>query len=185
MDAPIGSVPEEENYIIPFLETSTAGEDEFISVTVEAEMPSLDLTEVEAPAEGELSLSFLIDLEHRLAGESYMLRGSFSEAIEISAVDRFVVDSENYALYAAGEAFEAFALEEGIGSDAGSIHLPSGSDYTLVLANDRSTSVSSIGSVVAIVSSEEQTWDEGIEAVSTTEEVLLLPGEHLAIHLSP
>ena len=67
VDAAIGSNPEKADYILPFLETTTAGEDEFISVTIDAEMPALDITEVAEPTDGSRSLSFVIEMEHRLA----------------------------------------------------------------------------------------------------------------------
>jgi hypothetical protein len=185
VDAPIGSSPEEEGYIVPFLDTSTAGQDEFVSVTIAAEMPLLPLTEVDPPEDGALQLSFSTQLEHRLSGDSYMLRGSFSQAIETGFVERFIVDEANYALYTSGEVFEAFAHESGIVSDTAIVDLPAEGIYRLVYANDSSTAVSSIGSVLALISSESQEWEDGIDAVSIEQDVVLLPGEHIAVELHP
>ena len=185
VDAPIGSNPEEENYIIPFLDTSTAGQDEFYSVTIDAEMPTLDLTEVAATESTDLQLSFSTQLSHRLSGDSYMLRGSFSQAVEKGSVDRFIVDAENYALYVAGEPFEAFAHESQITNDADVIDLPSDGEYLLVLSNDHSTAVSAIGSTIAIVTSETQIWEDDIDAISLEADIVLQPGEHTALSILP
>ena len=114
-----------------------------------------------------------------------MLRGSFSQAVETGFVERFIVDEANYALYASGEAFEAFAHESSIVRDTAIVDLPAGGSYRLVYANDSSTAVSSIGSLLALISSETQEWEDGIDAVSIEQDVVLLPGEHIAVGLNP
>ena len=184
VDAAIGSNPEEANYILPFLETTTAGEDGFISVTIDAEMPALDITEVAEPTDGSRSLSFVIEMEHRLAADTYMLREAFQKPSKQAWSTVLWSILKLRALYRRGR-FEAFAVERGIGNHSGIISIPNDDTYSLVIANDQSTAMSAVGSVVTIVSSETENWTDSVGAVSTQSEWILAPGEHVAVTLSP
>ena len=186
VDSTIGSNPPEENYILPFLESSTAGQDEFYSVTIDAEMPSLSITELESQGSDDLLLTLGTDLDYRLASDGSMLRGSFSIPVETGRLARFVVDQSNYEAFSQGEPFEAHYLATALGSESDTLLLNSSEASYLVLANDLSEAVSVMGDLEVVLSrADGGLWEGDVEEVELHQKVLLRPGQHLAVHITP
>ena len=87
-------------------------------------------------------------------------------------------DADNYAASAAGEAFDWLALARLTDTDTVPVDVDSARDWTVVLANARTTSTTMIGTLGVVGAG---AWT----AVTATERVYGGPGEHVAVRLCP
>ena len=179
VDSSLGSDPVQDGYINRFLNTANAGDHHELDITIDATAPSTGWTE-EPASEGDLQLSFSTSLEHRLSADSWSLRGTFSKEVDTSKLDRFLVTKDNYDLFVDGQDFVAHHLAEQVASETVSFSLDEEEEWYLVLSNDRSLGISSVGEIDISLSSTDNLW----APVSFSTSVNLLPGEYSAIQIT-
>ena len=93
-----------------------------------------------------------------------------------------MVDASNYAAYVAGETYTAHAVKDIETSDSFSLPLPLDQEWYLVLSNDQSVGISSVGSVSATMQPTGETTWSGESMMEGS--FYLLPGEHVAYKIN-
>ncbi len=180
VDHPLGSYPAQsddsrQSHSWPY-DSKTISLDEWLDVFIP---DGLDVDEADLAGNGpkDAVVTFDVSLEtNRVWGSTWF--GTATVAGEGGKLTRFVVDADNYAAFEAGEDFDAMALERLTDSASTELSLPSDQAWTLVLANERTTSTTMIGTFAVTVDGE---W----EAVSLEDRFYIGPGEHLAVALTP
>jgi hypothetical protein len=104
--------------------------------------------------------------------------GTTTVAHDGGKLTRFVVDQTNYDAFVAGDSFEALALDRLSASATAEVALNSDQDWYVVLANERSTSTTMIGTLAVTVAGE---WD----AAAIEQRFYVGPGEHVAVAMTP
>ncbi len=164
VESGIGNWPAEDNKVNTVVADSIAGQTETVAVSLSGTMPPfLSATKVDADP-GDEPLHFEIDevvSGYRILG-SGQYDATFSLEHDKGKLDRFALDAENYALFEAGEPFEAVY--------GTSLDLPADRQWTLVLANADPRATAAVGDLTVN---------------DLTVDFALLPGDHLAIDLTP
>jgi|GEM_PF-2420153 len=177
VDHPLGSYPSNsddsrQSHSWPY-DSDTLTLDEWLDALVPA---GLDVAQIDGPG-GDAELTIDVDLEANRVWASAWF-GTATVAHDGGRLTRFVVDSDNYALFVAGDDFEAVDVERLTAPATTALSLPSDQDWTVVLANERTTSTTMIGTLGVSVAGE---WD----TVDHQERFYVGPGEHVAVALTP
>ncbi len=189
VDSPIGSFPPEDDRVTAVAEWPLRDEVIDWDVVIEGAMPSeLPLEEVDYPEdmEGDLQLLFDIDASDLIVhADSTLVMGTFGERLEeVGAIDMFITDEAGYESYLNGEeSVPVYTRAIGIDGTTGGVILSTEQSWYIVFANTWTVSSSVVGSIELTA---QVFWQEDwVESDSLVAELVVPPGEHLAITLSP